>query len=117
MFKEGRSLQLPLYLKALESLRDDLTGVGGAYYQVKDTGNLSMNYLLGARNIKENGTDPDFGNEIESLLDHVKRYLEGIREGRFHTTNEIRKDCPKYCVGKKICRYVKTRPLEIRGGD
>ncbi|MEA3559936.1 MAG: PD-(D/E)XK nuclease family protein, partial [Candidatus Thermoplasmatota archaeon] len=117
MLEEGRSLQLPLYLKALGSLDGDLAGVGGAYYQVKDTNNISMKYMLGRKNIKECGNDPGFQYEIESSMDHVKEYLKGIRNGRFHTTNEIRKECPSHCAGKDICRYVRTRPLEIRGDE
>ena len=117
----GRALQLPLYIRAIESSLG-LSAAGGAYYTLKKADvkcqalirdqAVDDYFLLFARS-RDGGKRP-LDDLISESLGWVRRYLEGIRSGHFPITDNPKR-CSDYCNYRSICRMDPLRL--VSGGD
>ena len=103
---EGLSLQLPLYLKALERIQPGYKGVGGGYFQIKNRNKCCFQMYLGPKKLEE---------DIDRCFEKVREYLDAIRDGQFNISSDPKKKCNKYCPGKRICRYLQARTIGMGG--
>lgn len=123
--REGMSLQLPLYLYAVEQLLArygrSLQPAGGIYYQIRNP--IALKLGLGSA---EYEADLDAGprtsllpsnDELRKVIDasiqRVNSYIEDMIKGKFPLTShdKIEKVCA-YCDYKTICRIQTVRRLE-----
>lgn len=131
--REGRSLQLPIYLAVVEQLLSKLTladtqAVGGTYYILRENGKAELgigdrdyngiafkahsnNHQLLPRNAnsKPGQASPNHEEEtIQSVIDlsvcYVSEYVSSISNGQFPLTSHDPKDVCRYCEFKRICR-------------
>ncbi|HDQ07185.1 MAG TPA: PD-(D/E)XK nuclease family protein [Methanoculleus sp.] len=115
--REGRALQLPLYLRALETVTG-MNGVACGYYTIRQgkTQNSIVAHdpaaapLLGSIPKKAMPADEDFTRMIDGAVTAAARAVAGIRSGRFPPSDGIRK-CPSYCDYSSICRFSSLRTL------
>ena len=114
--RDGRALQLPLYLLAFEKMheRDDrpLIGIGGAYYEisrkVKQTWPLldpGRKNMIGVPRIR---STPDFRDVLSGSLDSALAYIRAIRDGIFPVAEE-KCTASSYCEYSGICRFDRFR--------
>lgn len=124
--RAGMSLQLPLYLYAVEQLLAQHQGrslqpAGGIYYQIRNP--IALKLGLGSA---EYEADLDAGprkslqpsnDELRKVIDasihRVNSYIEDMTKGKFPLTSHdsIEKVCT-YCDYKTICRIQTVRRLE-----
>lgn len=108
---EGKALQLPLYLLALEVMhRSDpvpLVGSGGSYLnlglRIRQKWPLldpAMKDLVGSSRKPE---IDDFRGVLKDCLDATRRHITGIRCGRFPVTHGICSSS-RFCPYSGICR-------------
>ena len=114
----GRSLQLPIYLEALEKLiLPDQPIAGGGYYVIRgaqDRRNKGLyrasqlDYLqLRAKN--SIFTDEDWQRIRDEVVAKVWQFLDGMRAGRFIVDpSEAKKTC-RFCDFGAVCRYDRDR--------
>ena len=131
--REGRGLQLPIYLAVVEQLMSKLTledahAVGGTYYILRENGKAELgigdrdyngiafkahsnNHQLLPRssNSKHEQTSPNHDEEtIQSVIDrsvlYVSEYVASISHGQFPLTSHDPKEVCRYCEFKRICR-------------
>jgi ATP-dependent helicase/DNAse subunit B len=114
----GRSLQLPIYLEALEKLiLPDQPIAGGGYYVIRggqDRRNKGMyrasqlDYLnLRAKNSVF--TDEDWQRMREQVVARVWEFLDGMRAGRFIVDPSERLKTCRFCDYSAVCRYDRDR--------
>jgi ATP-dependent helicase/DNAse subunit B len=114
----GRSLQLPIYLEALEKLiLPDQPIAGGGYYVIRggqDRRNKGLyrasqlEYLhLRAKNSVF--TDEDWQKIREQVVARVWEFLDGIRAGRFIVDPAERLKTCRFCDYGAVCRYDRDR--------
>ena len=113
----GKALQLPLYLRAVETLTG-MEGVAGSYYTLK-RGEIRNKPVFWDNGLKEqfrcfpggsrSGVE-DVRALVETSLAHASRYLKGIRSGCF-TPRSDPGPCPGYCDFKTVCRFDSLRLL------
>ena len=114
----GRSLQLPIYLEALEKLiLPDQPIAGGGYYVIRgghDRRNKGLyrasqlDYLnLRAKNSVF--TDDDWQRIREQVVARVWEFLDGIRAGRFIVDPAERLKTCRFCDYSAVCRYDRDR--------
>jgi len=133
-YKTGRPLdkckatgdvQIPLYIMALEAAMPGSTGIGGGFYYIggrKNTRIVSTvrdrNYAnlcvgLGKLHIKEWDRERLDGFRTDTL----PRWLNDMREGRFHLSKSgnmsITLKCGPSCEFFGACRFDKARTLEM----
>jgi ATP-dependent helicase/nuclease subunit B len=125
---EGISLQLPVYLHAVETLLREKTNqplepAGGIYYQLRSP--VARKLGLGAKeyNMKAFAAGATSGGLVDNIaalrtviqqaIDTVNDYAENISKGNFPLTtpDKIDRVCT-YCDYKKICRIQTTRFVE-----
>ncbi|HJJ96020.1 MAG TPA: PD-(D/E)XK nuclease family protein [Methanocorpusculum sp.] len=100
--KSGRSLQLPLYLAAMEHLHPDWTRGGGTYYRI----------AAGA--VEEtNPLSHDADCFVSDALLHAARCRAGMQQGRCQPVYD--KTSCEHCRERFICRFDRLRSLA--GGD
>ena len=117
----GKALQLPLYIRAVETLTG-LSGAAGAYYTLrrgeirvrpvfwdKDREGHFAGYPVSRRNAVE-----DVRALVDASLARVEEYLHGIRGGWFPTRQD-NDPCPGYCGFATICRYDALREFSSGG--
>ncbi len=131
--REGRGLQLPIYLAVVEQLMskptlEDAHAVGGTYYILRENGKVELgigdrdyngiafkahsnNHQLLPRssNSKHEQTSPNHDEEtIQSVTDrsvlYVSEYVASISHGQFPLTSHDPKEVCRYCEFKRICR-------------
>ena len=131
--REGRSLQLPIYLAVVEQLLsklilEDTQAVGGTYYILRENGKAELgigdrdyneiafkahsnNHQLLPRNAnsKPGQASPNHEEEtIQSVIDrsvfYVSEYVSSISNGQFPLTSHDPKEVCRYCDFKRICR-------------
>ena len=114
----GRSLQLPIYLEALEKLiLPDRPIAGGGYYVIRG-GNerrnkglyraTQLDYLnLRAKNSVF--TDEDWQQVREEVIAKVWTFLDGMRAGRFIVDPSERQKTCRWCDYGAVCRYDRDR--------
>lgn len=114
----GRSLQLPIYLEALEKLiLPDQPIAGGGYYIIRggqDRRNKGLyrasqlDYLnLRAKNSVF--TDEDWQKIREQVKARIWEFLDGIRAGRFIVDPSERLKTCRFCDYSAVCRYDRDR--------
>ncbi|HSE37227.1 MAG TPA: PD-(D/E)XK nuclease family protein, partial [Blastocatellia bacterium] len=117
--REGRALQLHIYLAALEQLL--LPGneiAGGGYYTMKGvTGRrnqglyrLAMKDYTGVLPTTSSSLPDEDWKEIRGEMEsRIWEFVDGIRAGRFEVNPSAPdKSCP-YCDYSSVCRYEKFR--------
>ena len=131
--RQGRGLQLPIYLAVVEQLMsklplEDAHAVGGTYYILRENGKVELgigdrdyngiafkahsnNHQLLPRssNSKHEQTSPNHDEEtIQSVIDrsvsYVSEYVASISHGQFPLTSHDPKEVCRYCEFKRICR-------------
>lgn len=131
--REGRGLQLPIYLAVVEQLLSKLTledahAVAGTYYILRENGKVELgigdrdyngiafkahsnNHQLLPRSShsKREQTSPNHDEEtVQSVIDrsvlYVSEYVASISQGQFPLTSHDPKDVCRYCEFKRICR-------------
>lgn len=114
----GRSLQLPIYLEALEKLiLPDQPIAGGGYYVIRgaqDRRNKGLyrasqlDYLqLRAKN--SIFTDEDWQRIRDEVVAKVWQFLDGMRAGRFIVDPSQGKKTCRFCDFGAVCRYDRDR--------
>jgi ATP-dependent helicase/DNAse subunit B len=114
----GRSLQLPIYLEALEKLiLPDHPIAGGGYYVIRgaqDRRNKGLyrasqlDYLrLRAKNSVF--TDEDWQRIRNEVVARVWDFLDGMRAGRFDVDPSERYKTCRFCDYASVCRYDRDR--------
>ena len=123
---EGRSIQLPIYLKALEQFwahqqELDLKGVAGVYYQLRDKCEAKLG--LGSAEYKNiafkagstsgqivpgRKANLSLDEVVNIAIDHLSRYVEAISHGEFPLTRHEPDKVCRYCPYKRICRISPT---------
>ena len=114
----GRSLQLPIYLEALEKLiLPDQPIAGGGYYVIRggqDRRNKGLyrasqlDYLhLRAKNSVF--TDEEWQRIREQVTARIWEFLDGIRAGRFIVDPSERLKTCRFCDYSAVCRYDRDR--------
>ena len=115
----GRALQLPLYIRAIETLTG-MQGVAGTYYTIRRGEVLNrpvfwdkamadcFSCFPGSR---QSGVE-DIRALVEGSLTRVRDYLAGIRGGRFPPRSDPG-PCPSYCGFQTICRFDSLRLLNV----
>ena len=114
----GRSLQLPIYLEALEKLiLPDQPIAGGGYYIIRgaqDRRNKGLyrasqlDYLrLRAKNSVF--TDEDWQRIRTQVIARIWEFLEGMRAGRFIVDPSERQKTCRFCDYAAVCRYHRDR--------
>ena len=114
----GRSLQLPIYLEALEKLiLPDQPIAGGGYYVIRgaqDRRNKGLyrasqlDYLrLRAKNSVF--TDDDWQRIREQVVARIWEFLDGMRAGRFIVDPSERYKTCRFCDYASVCRYDRDR--------
>jgi ATP-dependent helicase/DNAse subunit B len=114
----GRSLQLPIYLEALEKLiLPDHPIAGGGYYVIRgaqDRRNKGLyrasqlDYLrLRAKNSVF--TDEDWKKIRAEVVARVWEFLDGMRAGEFIVDPSERQKTCRFCDYGAVCRYDRDR--------
>ena len=122
--REGRALQLHIYLSALEQLL--LPGheiAGGGYYTMKGAGGR-RNQGLYRRSMKEyTGVGPTTSSSLEDedwkrirseMESRIWEFVDGMRTGQFEVDPSAPDSSCPHCDYSAVCRYEKFR---IRGKD
>ncbi len=117
----GRALQLPLYIRAIETLTG-LSGAAGAYYTLR-RGEVRARPIFWDAGREEHfaaytrsrrGAVEDIRALVDASLAQVKDYLCGIRSGRF-PPGQGAGSCPVYCGLATICRFDGLREFSSPG--
>jgi ATP-dependent helicase/DNAse subunit B len=113
----GKAFQLPLYLRAVETLTA-MQGVAGCYYTLR-RGEIRNKPVFWDTSLKEqfkpfsvssrSGVE-DVRALVDTSLAHLSRCLEGIRSGWFAPRSDPG-PCPGYCDFKTVCRFDSLRLL------
>jgi ATP-dependent helicase/DNAse subunit B len=113
----GTSLQLPVYMAAVEKLLKTYTPAGGLYYQVHDA--LHCQRLPAVSDLEKapelirrgHGKLPNknYSITLKELIDisiqHMFKHLENMSRGNFNHTSEPEDEgCQTYCTFRRICR-------------
>ena len=114
----GLSLQLPIYLEALEKLiLPDHPIAGGGYYvirgaQERRNKGLYRSTQLDYLNVRAKNsvfTDEDWQQVRKEVIAKVWRFLDGMREGRFDVDPAERQKTCRFCDYGAVCRYDRDR--------
>ncbi len=114
----GRSLQLPIYLEALEKLiLPDHPIAGGGYYiirgaQERRNKGLYRSTQLDYLNVRAKNsvfTDEEWQQVRASVIEKIWKFLDGMREGRFVVDPSERQKTCRFCDYGAVCRYNRDR--------
>ncbi|MBN1165502.1 MAG: PD-(D/E)XK nuclease family protein [Methanospirillaceae archaeon] len=122
---EGKALQLPLYLLAIETMYENdkipRTGIAGSYLEISST--IKQTWpLLDPDKKQEAGVGGSKGNipirEVtRNAVTVSQECIRGIRAGRFPVSRE-RCSIVRYCPYVGICRFDRFRAEDLNeGGD
>ncbi len=128
--RKGMSLQLPLYLYAVEMMltaRTPVAAAGGFYYQLRDEVKLSPGLANGAftgsafeksRSGQVLKTTEEFRKVIDDSIHLVNDFVRRIVEGTFPLTSpeNIDKVCVS-CPSKTVCRIQTIRHVQSLPGE
>lgn len=118
--REGRSLQLPIYLLAIEKLMGAAgldEGVAGAYYELRDHEHCGKTGLFANKSHKdqvyrthsqviEHGA---FRAALEEARGFVLAYVRNIQQGHFHVTPHAPEKACNHCLYQQSCRLDSRR--------
>src|SRR6185503_20429570 len=116
--KAGRSLQLPIYLEALERLL--LPGqniAGGGYYILKarpmrrNSGIYRKDFgdYLGLQARNSILTDDEWHNVRSAVIERIWEFFDGMRAGNFRVRPSKAYETCRFCDYSAVCRYDKYR--------
>jgi len=116
--KAGRSLQLPVYLEALERLL--LPGqaiAGGGYYILKakpgrrNSGIYRKDFgdYLGLQARNSILTDSEWHKVRAEVIEKIWQFFDGMRAGDFRVRPSQGKETCRFCDYSAVCRYDKYR--------
>ena len=114
----GRSLQLPIYLEALEKLiLPDQPIAGGGYYVIRGAQDRRNKGLYRASQLEylhlraKNSvfTDEDWQRIRKQVIARIWEFLEGMRAGRFIVDPSERQKTCRFCDYGAVCRYHRDR--------
>lgn len=115
--RAGRELQLPLYIRAVETLTG-MQGVAGTCYTLRrrKVQNQPVFWDIDLKDCfawfpgsRRTGVE-DVRQLVETSLARVEDHLAGIRAGRFPPRSDA-DPCPGYCDFKTVCRFERLRLL------
>ena len=114
---EGTSLQLPVYIAAVNQLLKNNQPVGGLYYQIHDADHCKRIAAIsdsveapglikrGHGKLPNSSYPIQLSDLIESSIDHVFNHLNHMTSGLFnHTKYPEKEGCQSYCTFRRICR-------------
>jgi ATP-dependent helicase/DNAse subunit B len=118
---EGKALQIPLYLLAVEAAFPGMRGVGGGYYMIgrgKDTG---VELVLGdapeaaifPNFQKKRCLDNEYQMKMKAARDSVRMAVQGMSQGIYHPCQEACARGPA-CDYYAVCRF---DLLRLVGGE
>jgi ATP-dependent helicase/DNAse subunit B len=114
----GRSLQLPIYLEALEKLiLPDHPIAGGGYYiirgaQERRNKGLYRSTQLDYLNVRAKNsvfTDEEWQQVRAAVIEKIWKFLDGMRDGRFIVDPAERQKTCRFCDYGAVCRYNRDR--------
>ncbi|HET7286315.1 MAG TPA: PD-(D/E)XK nuclease family protein, partial [Pyrinomonadaceae bacterium] len=114
----GRSLQLPIYLEALEKLiLPDHPIAGGGYYVIRGAQDRRNKGLYRASQLEylrlraKNSifTDDDWQRIRGEVVKRIWEFLDGMRAGRFDVDPSERLKTCRFCDYSAVCRYDRDR--------
>jgi len=114
----GRSLQLPIYLEALEKLiLPDRPIAGGGYYiirggQERRNRGLYRATQLDYLNVRAKlsiYSDEEWQQVREEVIAKIWKFLDGMRAGRFDVDPSERQKTCRFCDYGAVCRYSRDR--------
>ena len=124
--REGRALQLHIYLAALEQLLLPESRIaGGGYYTIKGaTGRRNQGlYRLAMKEYTAVGpttssslSDPDWEGIRAEMESRIWEFVDGMRAGRFEVQPSAPDDSCPHCDYSAVCRYEKFRIRGKQGG-
>jgi ATP-dependent helicase/DNAse subunit B len=114
----GRSLQLPIYLEALEKLiLPDHPIAGGGYYVIRGAQDRRNKGLyrasqldyLGLRARNSVFSDEDWQRVRAEVVAKIWNFLDGMRAGDFRVDPSERQKTCRFCDYGAVCRYDRDR--------
>ncbi|GAK59359.1 nuclease subunit B homolog [Candidatus Vecturithrix granuli] len=127
--KEGRFLQLPIYILAAQELLGEAYNViAGGYYQLQSPQEIGKKHLLGSKEY----ADQQYFKEMRTVFSTTEEYLawltlsarraicidQDLRQGYFHPTTfgETEAGC-RYCDYQQICRVDHQRMSKFQASE
>jgi ATP-dependent helicase/nuclease subunit B len=106
--KEGRNLQMPVYIEAVEQILLRPCP-GGVFHHVADAKDRHFSELKAPRK------DPrPFRERRTEAVRLIGEFVAGIRGGRFDALPSA--TCPSYCPFREICQHADAR-AELKEGE
>jgi ATP-dependent helicase/DNAse subunit B len=114
----GRSLQLPIYLEALEKLiLPDRPIAGGGYYVIRGGQERRNKGLYRATQLEYLNvraklsvySDEEWQQVRADVIAKIWKFLDGMREGRFIVDPSERQKTCRFCDYGAVCRYNRDR--------
>ncbi len=115
----GRSLQIPIYLEALEKLIFPGQPIaGGGYYVIRGRHDRRNRGLHRARAVEYSGLKPSLNNVMDNeewlevrrqALDKIWNFLDQMRSGTFLVRPTEKKKTCRFCDFAAVCRYDQYR--------
>jgi len=105
--EEGTSLQLPIYLMAMEKIGYEI--LSGGYIVLNDIKYINILAKKESKDIideKKTLNEEKWQDIMKITKDKINRYIHGIKSGNFFVNAQ---ECSPYCPYKEICRYNKER--------
>jgi len=117
--RSGRSLQLPIYLEALEKLiLPDHPIAGGGYYVIRG-GNERRNKGLHRKqalqysklkvNVNSVVSDDEWQRIREEVIAKIWHFLDQMRAGHFSVNPSEKEKTCRFCDFAAVCRYDRYR--------
>ena len=117
--KSGRSLQLPIYLEALEKLiLPDHQIAGGGYYVIRGANDRRNKGLHRASALRYSGISPRVGSVVSDdewqqiraeVITRIWGFLDHLRAGKFTVDPSEKKKTCRFCDFAAVCRYDRYR--------
>ena len=117
--KSGRSLQLPIYLEALEKLiLPDHPIAGGGYYVIRGGSERRNKGLHRANQLKYSGINPRVSSVLSDeewqqiradVIAKIWDFLDRMRAGRFGVNPSEKEKTCRFCDFAAVCRYDRYR--------
>ncbi|HSE23501.1 MAG TPA: PD-(D/E)XK nuclease family protein [Pyrinomonadaceae bacterium] len=117
--RSGRSLQIPIYLEALERLiLPGYVNAGGGYYIIRGAGDRrnrgihrkSKNeYLQINSRVSALLSDEEWDEVRREAIAKIWEFLDGMRSGRFLVNPAERNKTCRFCDFTAVCRYDRYR--------
>ena len=117
--KSGRSLQIPIYLEALEKLiLPDHPIAGGGYYVIRggsDRRNKGLHRSHAVQYLRLNPTvhsllsDKEWQRTREEVIARIWNFLDHMRAGHFSVNPSEKEKTCRFCDFAAVCRYDRYR--------